>query len=291
MGGALRIVKVLNNNACVCIDASGRESIAVGRGLGFKRRAGIEIDAEAAEKIFSLDSRETGTRFQQIVSTIPVEHILLAEEIISRFQKEHDLRLHESIYVTLSDHISAAIERHEQCAVLKNPLRAIIKRLYPREYDLALAALPVIRNKTGIDFDEDEAAFIAIHFVNAEIGREADEFEKTLELADAMADVARRHLRDEVQEDSISWQRFMTHCTFFAQRMQTSGEPDSAKEEAPLFSLIEQLYPRALACAQEIAAYCLAHTGFEVDRAEQTYLTLHIYRLQQEFGIGPENGN
>ena len=55
-GKAMRIEKVLNNNVVVALDENGAETVLMGRGLGFGRRAGDEAPAAQVEKRFTLHS-------------------------------------------------------------------------------------------------------------------------------------------------------------------------------------------------------------------------------------------
>ena len=47
----MRVLKAINNNVVSCVDDSGRELIAMGKGLGFRSRAGDVLRPEDAEKV------------------------------------------------------------------------------------------------------------------------------------------------------------------------------------------------------------------------------------------------
>ena len=105
----------------------------MGRGIAFQQKTGSIVDNDKIEKIFSLNNPETSSHFQQVIKEIPVEHILLAEKIISHAKKICSKELNDSIYITLSDHISTAIMRVKQNIIIKDPLLPSIKRLYSDE--------------------------------------------------------------------------------------------------------------------------------------------------------------
>ena len=50
------IQKVINNNVVSTFDANGKEVILMGKGIGFRKKAGDELDKNKIEKIFTLDS-------------------------------------------------------------------------------------------------------------------------------------------------------------------------------------------------------------------------------------------
>ena len=47
------IQKVINNNVVSTFDANGKEVILMGKGIGFRKKAGDELDKNKIEKIFT----------------------------------------------------------------------------------------------------------------------------------------------------------------------------------------------------------------------------------------------
>ena len=168
----MKIEKVLNNNVVVALDENGAETVLMGRGLGFGRRAGDEAPPDKVEKRFTLHSDQLSDRFQQLITSIPLPHFLMSERIINHAKIALGKELSDSIYVTLPDHISAAINRYKEGIVLPNPLLWDIRQLYKDEFRVGLKANEIVKEETGVEFTDDEAAFIALHFVNAQLGGE-----------------------------------------------------------------------------------------------------------------------
>ena len=104
MSEYLKIIKILNNNAVVCTDNKNTEKIVMGRGLAFQQKVGSYVDNNRIEKIFTLHNRETSNHFQQIIQDIPVEHILLAEQIISQAKSSLKKELHDSNIFEIGNH-------------------------------------------------------------------------------------------------------------------------------------------------------------------------------------------
>ena len=67
----MRVLKAINNNVVSCVDDSGRELIAMGKGLGFRSRAGDVLRPEDAEKVFRMESDEEFSRFKDVLSSFP----------------------------------------------------------------------------------------------------------------------------------------------------------------------------------------------------------------------------
>ena len=67
---------------------------------------------------------------------------------------------------------------------------------------------------------EDEAAFIAMHIVSAELGSGSNvDVNKITKLINAVLQIVRIHFKIEFNEKSISYERFLTHLKFFATRV------------------------------------------------------------------------
>ena len=47
----MKIIKVINNNTVCTLDKKGREQIASGKGIGFGKKRGDEIDPAQVQKI------------------------------------------------------------------------------------------------------------------------------------------------------------------------------------------------------------------------------------------------
>ncbi|MFB8734762.1 PRD domain-containing protein [Bacillus sp. SL00103] len=70
---------------------------------------------------------------------------------------------------SLSDHLTFAIQRHEEKIAYENPIVWEIPHLYFQEYQIGKKALTIIQKMMGISFEDTEASLIALHFVNAQI--------------------------------------------------------------------------------------------------------------------------
>ena len=114
----MKITKILNNNAVVIME-DDQEKIAIGSGVGFKKRKNDIIQPDKIEKLFILRENE---KLQQLLMRIPEEHIILAEEIIDYAEKHLNTILNEHVRIGLTDHLSFAIERENQGIHLKNKL-------------------------------------------------------------------------------------------------------------------------------------------------------------------------
>ena len=278
----MKIDKVLNNNVVIARDENGAETVLMGRGLAFGRRAGEEVPADKVEKRFTLQSGQLSSRFQQLLTSIPLSHFLMSERIINHAKISLGKELSDSIYVTLPDHISAAVERYRQGLVLPNPLLWDIRQFYKEEYAVGLEANRIVFEETGVQFTEDEAAFIAMLLGNAQVGGAFRDVYDMTYLMQAAFRIVREQYRREPDCDSLEYFRFVTHLKFFARRI-VSGE-HYGDGDADLLDVVWYKYPRAYDCARRICSYVEREKGFSSGKNELLYLTIHIARVMENGG-------
>lgn len=271
------IKRVLNNNTVISSNSKGVDVLLMGKGIAFGKKKGQTIDMELIEKTFLLKDKATQSKFTELLLNVPMEHILVSEKIINFGKIKLGKNLNEIIYVNLTDHINSAIDRYQEGLILKNPLRWDIARFYPDEYAVGEKAIEVVRNDLGVAFEIDEAAFIAIHFVNAEMDKTFDFAYEIAEITKKIEIIVKNHYRTEFDEDSLDYYRFITHVKFFAQRLLAGDHYDDEDEE--LLNTLKQKYEGEYACALEIKAYVQKDFEYELSSTELLYLTAHIRRI------------
>jgi beta-glucoside operon transcriptional antiterminator len=276
----MEIVKIINNNVVSSMDAKGRETIVMGKGIGFGRKTGDVIPETSIEKVFHLPD-DSKNQFENLISDIPYEHTKLASDIIAYASEYLGKTLSKSVYITLTEHLNYAIERQSKDVVFQNALLWEIKRYYAKEFEVGMHALDMIKEQTGVQFNEDEAASLALHILNAE----AD----GLNISDAMLmpgiikdilSIVRYTMNMDIDEKTIAYERFMTHLKFFIQRAvsgQYYAETDMLEMET-FKSFIERCHREHMA-ALRIKSYMTTKMDYEVSDEEVLYLTMHIHRI------------
>mgnify|MGYP004728374211 FL=1 len=271
------IEKVINNNIISAYEKSGAEVIVMGRGIGFKKKQGEIVPADQISKIFRIKSRTLTEQFKELLANMPLERVRISDEIISHAKDHLKLKLNQSIYVTLTDHINFAIERVSQGIEPQNALLWEIKRFYPQEFQLGIYALELIHDRLGILLPEDEAGFIALHFVNAEYGTDIRDAVKFPDQMQAIVDIVERDLGILLDESSLHYERFMTHIKFLIQRIYRKELLSSEDRELSL--MMQRKYPREYQCSVKVAKYIMQATGCRLSEEEIMYLSVHIRRV------------
>ena len=271
------IEKVINNNIISAYEKSGAEVIVMGRGIGFKKKQGEVVPTDQISKIFRIKSRTLAEQFKELLANMPLERVRISDEIISHAKDHLKLKLNQSIYVTLTDHINFAIERVSQGIEPQNALLWEIKRFYPQEFQLGIYALELIQDRLDILLPEDEAGFIALHFVNAEYGTDIRDAVKFPDQMQAIVDIVERDLGILLDESSLHYERFMTHIKFLIQRIYRKELLFSEDRELSL--LMQRKYPREYQCSVKVAEYIMQATGSRLSEEEIMYLSVHIRRV------------
>lgn len=271
------IEKVINNNIISAYEKSGAEVIVMGRGIGFKKKQGEVVPADQISKIFRIKSRTLAEQFKELLANMPLERVRISDEIISHAKDHLKLKLNQSIYVTLTDHINFAIERVSQGIEPQNALLWEIKRFYPQEFQLGIYALELIQDRLDILLPEDEAGFIVLHFVNAEYGTDIRDAVKFPDQMQAIVDIVERDLGILLDESSLHYERFMTHIKFLIQRIYRKELLSSEDRELSL--LMQRKYPREYQCSLKVAEYIMQATGSRLSEEEIMYLSVHIRRV------------
>lgn len=274
----MKIEKALNNSVAIIIDG-GEEKIVMGKGIAFSKHKGDEIRADAIDKTFVLSSPDSLNQFAQLLKDIPYEYVTLAQEIIAYAKTTLGKKLDEKINIDLTDHIYTAVKRLKDGIVIKNALLWDIQRFYQDEYTIGTYALDVIEKKFGVRLPDDEAGFIALHIVNAELseGNLEDIYAITQIMQETM-NIIRRTFNKDFDQQNVYYYRFMTHLRFFAQRL-INKTTYQDEDDMDLFEMIKKKYPSSYKCTERIKEFVKNRYHYDISGEEEMYLTIHIERL------------
>ena len=233
----MKISKLLNNNVAVVIE-NNEEKIVMGRGICFKKKVGDFIDPKQVDKVFFLEDQEVSRRFKELVVNIPLEYLQIGDEIFDEAKMTLGKPINDNCYIALVDHI---------------------------------------KDKTGIELNDDEAGFIALHIVNGQLDEDCHDMYEITKIMQEIENIVRYHFKVEFNEDSAYYYRFVTHLKFFAQRLLEHKTQDSQEDD--LLSVVQVKYANAYQCVEKIAQFILKQYDYELSDEEKLYLTIHIHRV------------
>ncbi|QWU13111.1 transcriptional antiterminator, BglG family [Paenibacillus sophorae] len=273
----MKIEGILNNNAVISTKEK-QEVIIIGRGIGFKKRVGDDINEQQIHKIFTLENEDTMKKFKTLIADMPMEYMDISEKIIAYAKIKLGKKLNDSIYIHLTDHIYFAIERYKNNLPIKNGLLWEIRQIYKDEHEIGLEALNMICEKFGVLLPEDEAGFLALHIVNAELNEEMPVVKNMTKVMQEVLTIVRYHFKLDFNENSLSFYRFITHLKFFAHRLVKSNHYKSTSDD-DLYNVIKVKYPDAYECSKKIKKFIESSYTYELTDEEMIYLTIHIERV------------
>ncbi len=277
----MKIERVYNNNV-VQVRDNGHEEILMGRGLGFQKKTGDALDLEKIEKRFVLQESDQDmvSELSRVYQDLTSQEVNLVLAIIELGQGRLGQTFEISLYIALADHLQYTIQRTREGISLQNPLAWEIRKFYPKEYELGQKTLELIKENIGLAMEPSEAASIALHFINAQKdGGLVEVNQQISQIVVNCLEIVRLHFGHLAAEDSVSYNRFITHLQYFAQRV-VSGSVQGNNDDF-LYDQVKLNYQEAFACTQKIKAYIEGHFDFQMSKDEQVYLTIHIQRQNE----------
>lgn len=279
----MRVVKALNNNMVLARDDNGNDLICQGKGIGWQKRSGDLINESAVERRFFPASKDESIHFQQLFAEIPEEFWAIAEQVVEYGQNRYSIRVSPKIILPLCDHMAGSVERYKKGITLENPMLWDVKRVYPKEFKVGKYALFLLKENYGLEMKEDEAAFIAYHFVNAELGNMITVSPDTMtKLIGRIIDLVQQSFQITLNEEDWNYQRFLTHLKFFVNRIVTRQTYEET-DESDLYLELRKRYPHVHNCVTRIADFILIDFHYDISQEERLYLMIHIERVTRRY--------
>ena len=273
------IEKVINNNVVTAMDEANQEVVLMGKGIGFQAKSGSVVASEKIEKKFVLSNKDELGKFQEVVGAIPIEHLDVCIDIINYATSVLGKRLGSSIYISLTDHINFALERYKTGIIFDNPLAQEVKSFYRNEYLVGEYAISMVEKTLGITLPADEAASIAMHFVNAEYNMGMSDTMHITSLIKEIIELVEQRLNVDFNDLDATYGRFVAHLKFLAFRVFHEEQLKDQDEEYN--NMVKLLYLEAFSVAEEVATYMKKKYNYDMKMDEKVNMTIHIERIQR----------
>ena len=274
----MKVVREFNNNAVLVENEANEEMVLIGKGIAFAKKTGDLINEELIQKKFVFENSQLNEKLAKLFNEVPVKYIELTLDIVEMAGKELNTKFNSNIYIALADHIAYAVERCSNNETIKNALLWEIKKFYPNEFAAAMKALEMIRYETNIEMTEDEAGFIALHFVNGQ--SEGELMAQTVAVTKIVEDIlhiVEYHFHFKIDETSLNYIRFVTHIQYFARRLFAKEVIDDGDDI--LFEQIKNRYQDSYNCSLKVKKYIGSNYHIDISNDELVYFILHINRV------------
>lgn len=254
------------------------EVVVMSLGIGFKKKKGEVFSKDDAQKIFILQDEEVKGRYTELLKGADPISFELAEDIISYATDKYQMKLNDIIHVTLADHIDGLLKRMKEDLNMTNQLTMEIKRIYSNEFDVGQYGIKTIYEKIGICPIQDEAAFIALQFVNnqSDLQAEGQEVKVTLRFVSDVLDLVQQYFEIKIEENSLSYYRFVTHLKFLCKRLYSG---DVYRDDRNLYEIVSNAYPEATACVEKIIHFIQLKYKKDASTEEKAYLIIYVEKL------------
>ena len=268
------ISKILNNNVVIS-EEDQEEVILMGRGLAFGRKVGQEIPDELIEKKYVLSENR-----RQLLMELPAEVMEMSDKIISFAKEKLQKKLKDTAFLAMADHIHGVLLRLEDDIYLKNFLMWDIKRFFPIEFEVGQFAKQLLSAYVSKELPDDEAAFMALTLVNAELENGDGTARDLTMMMEEIMTIVKYSLEISLDEEDVYLERFMTHLKFFCERVLTDSS-NRDLEDNDMFDLLKCKYPLAYETTRKNAEFLKQTRNYQISEDEQLYLTIHLSRMKR----------
>ncbi len=277
----MKIEKVLNNNMVLVYNTEGKEIILKGKSIGFGKKKGDEADRKLVERVFVQNDKKDARYFEEYFAKLPQMYWEISEQTVDYAKNEFGMKLDSRTILPVCDHIAGAVDRYRSGTILRNAMLWEGKRFYPNEFKVGQYAVDLIRRRLHISMEEDEAMFLAFHFVYGQLDRqEADNLEIITGIIKDIVNIVEAAYQIKLNTETWDYRRFVTHIRFFAQRMLQNKQYEETDEE--WYQLLKNKYRKSYNCIVKIADYIHDRYYYEVDREEMMYLMIHIEKVTRQ---------
>ncbi len=273
----LRVNRVINNNVISVLE-DDREVILTGRGLGYQQHPGGTYDPARVERRFVLDDDRSAEGFTSVIAEIPYEVLVLSNQIADHLKATLDLTLTSAMQLAIADHIQFAMQRLAAGQRLEHAMLWELKSTYRREFTAALEMLEMIHAATGVVMPVDEAGFLTMHLVNAELNGDMSTTVSTTTAVQDIVGIVRDQLGVPLEPDSVAYARFLTHVKFAVRRIE-DGQL-LVGTDSMLYDMVREKDPQAHEVALAIADYVRERYELDLPEEELLYLMVHVNRLR-----------
>lgn len=269
----MKVIKNINNNVSLCLDEDKNEVVVFGRGVGFTKPP-YEIDKSKIQRIYYNIQPE----YIQVISAIPNQVIEISTKIIDYARSKMNITFSDSIVFTLADHINFAIKRNKENLNVQLPIIQDIEYFYKNEMEIGREALLMLNDELQVCLPEEEAAFIALHIINAEQTNLANnEVNLDKEIIYNITKMIEVYFHFEIDKKGFNYSRFVSHMRYLIQRKKENKL--FINENGKLYETLCLNYPDTKKCVEWIWQYLKQTIECELTEEEIIYLMIHINRL------------
>lgn len=274
----MKIKKVLNSSVVLAENGQNQEFILLGKGIGYGKKAGTEIENESYNQVFVPVNNANVEQLLTSIATSSPKLIEIAQKTINYATESLNTKLSDELYVSLLDHLKFALEREDKGITITNKVYWKIKTYYAKEFNVGTYAVKLLNEELGSEFSEQEASNIAAHIINAENGTDdRRDALKAGQIIGRIVNIIKYQLSGKVNEGSSNYQRCIVHVKFLVERIIAGNMFDDA--DAAIFEIVKAKDERAFRVSEKVSDYIKIKFGEPLTDEELMLMAMQIHRI------------
>ncbi len=269
----MRIIKNINNNFAIAVDGAGNRLIISGKGIGFGK---VPRELEDITRI-NRSYYDVDEAYVSMLNEIPEEIIAISAQIVDQARRHIDNPISSNIVFTLADHIHFSIQRYQKQMNVQLPIVYDIQHLFEKEMAIGAYGLRLIQKELHIALPKEEAAYIALHIINAEMQDKNKKTDKDNEIIEHILTIIEREYDMQINKDNFNYSRFVSHMHYLLKRGESKQLINT--DNKAIYDKLKQDYRQSYECVRQVSAYLNGIFHMELSDEEKLYLMLHINRL------------
>lgn len=269
-----RVEKVLNHNTVIAIHGDNhKEYLIMGKGVGFGKKINERIEARPEDTVYSLQqSTERGDAGKLVKSISPV-CLEIADEVLKKAEQTFGT-IDRNMLFPMADHIEFAVKRIQNKEQIRNPLTEDIRILFHAEYKVAQCIEDILLERLGIQIDEHEIGYVALHIHSA---LEEENISQSMQMAQAVrtcVSMVEQEIGKSIDVLSLSYNRLMNHIRYMVLRAQKSE-----LLKVSMNDYMEIKFPQSFQIAQTVCDQLSRDLRIPLSEEEIGYLAIHLERV------------
>ncbi|MDN6672216.1 MAG: PRD domain-containing protein, partial [Staphylococcus equorum] len=268
--------KVLNVNVIV-IEKDGRDAVAFGKGVGYHQKIGAQVPGEKISKIYVPIENNRIEFLVEFINKVPIKYLEIANEVVNQAEETLSTELSASTLYALTDHIYFTVERIKEDVMITSSMYWEFKRFYPKEFEAAKKGVNIIENALNVTLSEQEIGNITFHIINGNSESNLNMY--ATQITKVVTNVLKSIqllLNSEIDEQSLHYERLVTHIKFFAERYLTDT---MLQDDSTLIETVSLLYKKSMHYSRRIQRTLEEIYHKTITQEEIAYLAIHINRL------------
>lgn len=272
----MKIIKKINNNVAIALDAKNCEIVVVGKGIGFQKTPYELTDLSKVDRTFY----NVDERYMSLLNEIPEDIFIMVSQLLDIARTKIDVNLNSNLVFVLADHIHFAITRYQKGMEITLPYSYELEYEYPELTKISKFFIMNINKKKKVHLDKGEITSITMHFINAMEGNTKQQISPNQQISRVIQNVTKiveEYFDIIIDKRSFNYFRFKNHLKYFVQRKQKHEEFADSSER--LYKDMKNIYKQTCECVSKIDNYLLEEFHEKCTKEELLYLMIHVNRL------------